>query len=98
MKVRFALSTLLALLSASALADLQTATLSVQEMTCAACPLTVKAALNRVDGVSQVDVNYPDHEVMVTFDDTLTSVETLTQATGNAGFPSTLKHSETDSE
>lgn len=91
MKARFALITLLALLSLPALAAMQTVTLSVPGMTCAACPITVKAALNKVEGVSQVDVSYPDREAVVTFDDATTSVEALTQATTNAGYPSTVK-------
>lgn len=75
----------------SAWAVNQTVTLSVPGMTCAACPITVKVALNKVDGVSQIDVSYPDREAVVTFDDTRTSVEALTEATTNAGYPSTLK-------
>jgi mercuric ion binding protein len=51
-----------------------------------------------VDGVSQVGVSYPDREAVVTFDDTRTSVETLIEATTNAGYPSTLKPSEADRE
>ncbi len=96
MKARFALITLLALLSTPALAARQTVTLSVPGMTCAACPFTVKAALNKVDGVTQVDVSYSEREAVVTFDDTQTSVEALTQATANAGYPSTPTASEAD--
>ena len=98
MRMRFALITLLALLSLPALAAMQTVTLSVPGMTCAACPITVKAALNKVDGVARVDVSYPDREAVVTFDDTRTSVEALTQATTNAGYPSTPTSSEADRE
>ena len=98
MKARFAFIALLALLSTPALAALQTVKLSVPGMTCAACPLTVKAALNKVDGVSQVDVSYPDREAVVTFDDSRTSVEALTDATTNAGYPSTPAPSEADRE
>lgn len=98
MKTRVALLTLLALLSTPALAALQTVTLSVPGMTCAACPFTVKAALDKVDGVSQVEVNYPAREAAVTFDDTRTSVETLTQATTDAGYPSTPIASEANLE
>ncbi|MGQ4275840.1 mercury resistance system periplasmic binding protein MerP [Pseudidiomarina sp. E22-M8] len=98
MKARFTLITLLALLSAPALAALQTVTLSVPGMTCAACPFTVKAALNKVDGVSQVEVSYPEREAVVTFDDTRTSVKALTQATTNAGYPSTQTATEVDPE
>ncbi|MBB3140307.1 mercury resistance system periplasmic binding protein MerP [Halomonas organivorans] len=98
MKARFALITLLALVNTPALAALQTMTLSVPGMTCAACPITVKAALNKVDGVARVDVSYPDREAVVTFDDTRTSVEALIEATTNAGYPSTPTSSKSDRE
>jgi mercuric ion binding protein len=79
------------LVSLPALAAQQTVTLSVPGMTCSACPITVKAALIRVEGVSSVDVRYKERDATVTFDDAKTSVEALTQATTNAGYPSTLK-------
>lgn len=56
-----------------------------------ACPITVKVSLNRVEVVSAVDVRYEERDATVTFDDAKTSVEALTQATTNAGYPSTLK-------
>lgn len=95
MKMRFVLTLVITLLSLPALAAMQTVTLSVPGMNCAACPITVKLALSKVDGVSQVDVNYPDREAVVTFDDTRTSLKALTEATTNAGYPST---SEADRE
>lgn len=98
MKPCAALFTLLTLLSTSALAATQTVTLSVPGMNCAACPFTVKAALKKVDGVSQVNVSYEDREAVVTFDDTQISVEALTQATTNAGYPSTPTASEAHTE
>ena len=36
----------------------KTVTLSVPGMTCPACPITIKKALNKVQGVSKVDVSY----------------------------------------
>ncbi len=69
----------------------RTATLSVPGMTCAACPITVKKALSRVDGVSDVTVSYQDKQATVTFDDAKTTVHALTQATADAGYPSTEK-------
>ena len=98
MKVRFVLTMLLALLSMPAWAAMQTVTLSVPGMTCAACPFTVKAALNKVDGVSQVDVSYPGRKAVVTFDDTRTSVQALTEASTNAGYPATPKSPEPGSK
>jgi mercuric ion binding protein len=69
----------------------QTVTLSVPGMTCAACPITVKKALSRVDGVSKAEVSYERREATVTFDDTKVSVQKLTKATANAGYPSTAR-------
>ncbi len=72
----------------------QTVTLSVPGMTCAACPITVKKALSRVEGVSQVAVTFEKREAVVIFDDTKTSVQKLTKATEDAGYPSSVKHLE----
>lgn len=69
----------------------QTVTLSVPGMTCAACPITVKKALTKVDGVQKVEVSYENLAAVVTFDDTRTTAEALTKATENAGYPSTVK-------
>ncbi|MDG0854450.1 mercury resistance system periplasmic binding protein MerP [Roseateles puraquae] len=69
----------------------QTVTLSVPGMTCAACPITVKKALSKVEGVSQVDVTFEKREAVVTFDDAKTNVQKLTKATEDAGYPSSVK-------
>ena len=69
----------------------QTVTLSVPGMTCAACPITVKAALSKVEGVVKTEVRYEQREAVVTFDNGKTSVLKLTQATTNAGYPSSRK-------
>ncbi len=76
-------------ITAPAWATPQTVILSVPGMTCPACPITVKRALTQVDGVTRTDVNFEKREVVVTFDDAKTNVQTLTQATKNAGYPST---------
>ena len=55
MKKLFA-SLALAAAVAPVLAATQTVTLAVPGMTCAACPITVKKALSKVEGVSKVDV------------------------------------------
>ncbi|TAJ22562.1 MAG: mercury resistance system periplasmic binding protein MerP [Rugosibacter sp.] len=69
----------------------QTVTLAVPGMTCAACPITVKKALSKVEGVSKTDVNFGKREAVVTFDDAKTSVQKLTKATEDAGYPSSVK-------
>lgn len=91
MKRLIALSALAFVPVAPSWAATQTVTLGVPGMTCAACPFTVKAALSRVPGVHKVEVRYEAREAVVSFDDTKTGIETLTQATANAGYPSTHK-------
>ncbi len=70
----------------------KTVTLSVPGMTCEACPITVKHALAKVEGVSKTDVQFEKREAKVTFDDAKTNVQALMKATGDAGYPSTLKN------
>ena len=90
MKKLFA-SLALAAIIAPVWAATQTVTLSVAGMTCAACPITVKKALSRVEGVSKIDVSFEKREAVVTFDDAKASVQKLTKATENAGYPSSVK-------
>lgn len=67
-----------------------TVTLSIPTMDCPVCPITVKRALSRVSGVSQVEVSYEKRQAVVMFDDSKADVRTLTESTKNAGFPSTI--------
>lgn len=66
----------------------KTVTLTVSGMTCAACPITVKKALGRVDGVVKAEVSFGRREAVVTFDDAETNVAALARATAEAGYPS----------
>lgn len=75
-------------LTVPAWASPQTVTLNVAGMTCPVCPITVKKALEKVEGVSKVDVRYEKKQVLVTFDDAKTNTAALVKATTNAGFPS----------
>ena len=75
-------------LTATAWAASKTVTLKVPGMTCPTCPITVKKALNKVDGVSKVKVRYENKQAVVTFDDAKTDTKALIKATTNAGFPS----------
>ena len=77
-------------LTTSAWATTRTVTLSVPGMNCATCPITVKKALGKVEGVTKTEVNLEKRAAVVTFDDTRTNLEALTRATGDAGYPSTL--------
>lgn len=77
--------------ASSAFAAERTVTLAVQNMSCAACPYTVKASLQAVAGVKKVAVSLEQMAATVTYDDAETNVKALTAATTNAGYPSSPK-------
>lgn len=81
----------LSVFSLSAWANPQTVTLDLPTMNCAICPITVKKALTKVEGVSGAEVSYEKKEAVVTFDDAKTNANALVEATTNAGYPSTVK-------
>lgn len=93
MKTLLSAATALLILTIPAWAAPRTVTLSIPGMSCAACPITVKKALMQVDGVSKVDIDLEKREATVSFDDEKTSVEALTKATTEAGYPTTVKES-----
>ncbi|HUX27108.1 MAG TPA: mercury resistance system periplasmic binding protein MerP [Burkholderiales bacterium] len=68
----------------------KTVTLSVPGMYCPVCPITVKKALAKVDGVTKTEVNLDKRQATVTYNDAKTNVKALTNATRDAGYPSTL--------
>jgi periplasmic mercuric ion binding protein len=84
------LSALVALPFTLLAGTLQTVTLDVKNMSCPICPITVKKALEKVPGVTSTTVNFDKKLAVVTFDPDRTSSATLTQATADAGYPSTV--------
>lgn len=70
---------------------LKTVTLDVPGMTCKFCPITIRKALKKVDGVNQVSAEYKTKTATVTFDPAKTNIKALTKATTDAGYPSTLQ-------
>lgn len=91
MKALLSVSVALSLLVSPAWAASRTVTLAVPGMNCSACPLTIKKALTKVDGVTKVDVSLDDLQAVVTFDDAKATVAALTKATKDAGYPSSVK-------
>ena len=82
--------TLLSLFSMTTWADLKSVTLAVPGMDCPVCPVTVRKALEKVEGVHKVVVEYEAGTVVVDYDDARVELPVLTQATTDAGFPSTI--------
>ncbi len=75
-------------LAVDAVAATRTVVLTVPTMDCATCPITIRAAVLKVPGVSKAVVSYRDREARITFDDARTTVAALTAATADAGYPS----------
>lgn len=74
----------------SVAADYQTLTFNIEKMTCAACPITVKKAMKKVEGVKDVTVDYDAKTATVNFDPALTSAEEIAAASTNAGYPASV--------
>jgi mercuric ion binding protein len=88
---RFFLMSVLAALPFTLFAGtLETVTLDVKNMTCAVCPIIVKNALEKVPGVTNAKVDFEKKTADVTFDPDKASHATLTKATSDAGYPSTV--------
>ncbi|MEM8500806.1 MAG: heavy metal-associated domain-containing protein [Pseudomonadota bacterium] len=60
---------------------------AVENMTCAACPITVRKAMSRVDGVQSVEVNFEAKTVTATYDPALTDTTSIAEASTAVGFP-----------
>ena len=71
----------------------QSVTLDMQNMTCAMCKITIKKALQGVDGVQAVNVDSDTETATVAFDSQKTNSEALIKATTNAGYPATVRQS-----
>ncbi len=71
-------------------ADEVTVKLSVPDMNCPSCPITVRKSIEQVDGVIKAEAFAETRTAVVTFDDAKTTVEALTEATGWYGYPSTV--------
>lgn len=65
----------------------QTATFAIDKMTCAACPITVRKAMERVEGVKSVSLNFEAKTATVIFDPAIATVENIGSAATNAGYP-----------
>lgn len=65
----------------------ETAILDVENMTCPACGLTIKAALKREPGINSVEVDGDAGTVTVDFDEERNTVNRVALAITEAGFP-----------
>jgi copper chaperone CopZ len=62
--------------------------LAITGMTCGHCVAAVKKALAAIPGVGEVEVTLSPPRAVVSLDPSRTTVEMLTKATGEEGYPS----------
>ena len=66
-------------------------TLDMQNMTCALCKITIKKALQGVEGVQKVNVDFDSKTAEVVFDPQKTNTDALIKATTNVGYPASIR-------
>jgi Cu+-exporting ATPase len=71
-------------------AALETVTLPVEGMTCAACQANVQRALTRAPGVQKAAVNLMTNEAAIVFDANVTDPVRLVEAINDTGYSSSL--------
>lgn len=67
-----------------------TATFDVERMTCTLCPVTVRKAMQDVEGVIEAKVDYDKKTATVTFDDARTTPDDIAKASTEIGYPASL--------
>lgn len=65
---------------------MQTKTLDVRGMTCGHCKMSVEGALNKLDGVSAVEVDLNSGKVEVTYDESKVSLANMKEAVEEQGY------------
>lgn len=75
-----------------AVANLQTASFSIEGMTCAiGCAKTIEKELNGLDGVQNVTVDFEKKSATVSFDKTILKTENITKVVEATGDGKTYK-------
>lgn len=91
--MKLILSSLLFVIAVSAAwAAERSVTYAVENITCATCPLTIKTAIKRLDGVKSVDVDFDKKTATVVFDDEKVTEAAIANASRDAGFPAKAVH------
>jgi periplasmic mercuric ion binding protein len=69
----------------------ETVSFSVEKMTCATCPIAVRKAMERVEGVKEVAVDFDSKTAVVTYDAGMTDATAIGAASTDVGFPATVR-------
>jgi copper chaperone len=71
--------------NAVAAEKLQIVNFKVKDMTCASCPFIVESAISELEGISEVNAEFPD-QATVTFDPSKVSIDQIKQAVIDVGY------------
>lgn len=69
----------------------QTVTFTIENMTCALCPVTVKRAMEGVEGVRAAEIDFEARTATVIFDNVTTRAASIAAASANAGYPARVE-------
>lgn len=69
--------------------EAQATTFNIENMTCKMCPITVRKAMGKIDGVIKVTTNFDAKTATAIFDPSKTNVKLIGEASTNAGYPAT---------
>lgn len=64
-----------------------TTTFAIEKMTCASCPISVRKAMKRVDGVKSVKVDFETKLAVVVYDPAQTTPDEISAASTDVGYP-----------
>lgn len=78
--------------SSNTAAASRTAIFTVENMTCALCPVTVKKAMEGVKGVKSVRIDFDAKTATVVFDPSTATITAIAAASTNAGYPASVKN------
>nr|WP_106781053.1 heavy metal-associated domain-containing protein [Lysinibacillus timonensis] len=68
----------------------ETVYLDVKELHCPDCPQKVEKAVSKLDGVSEIKVDYDTESGIVSFDNSLTSITDIINRINKMGFKASI--------
>lgn len=76
------------------LKSLKKITLKIEGMHCVSCAFDIDGVLEETEGVKKAQTNYAKAEVIIEFDDSFRSIESLIAIIQNAGYTAKLTASQ----
>lgn len=72
----------------------QKACFKVEGMTCAACTVTTKVAINKLNGINDIDVSLENKSAVVNYDDSKTDAVKIKEKIDSVGYKATKRQCE----